>query len=221
MTYTKKASTWHWKQLYNQQLLHRVQHRQVHKITRHTPPLEGNKGANGILSVETHADDSPHLLERLERTTQVLEKYFGIPLGKGADRVTETPHLGMEHQTNIAYGNQFRYAKVGGEILTGCSTTSLAMNGGTNKMTNKDWAHMWVQKAFVVLAMRCTYVSWKGKKLTSSACSNTARSTQNIKPMVRGEAVDSDDAYHGIFMAKGLLHAYLRYVLGTRCFFLP
>jgi hypothetical protein len=45
----------------------------------------------------------------------------------------ETPHLGMEHQTNIAYGNKYKYEKLGEKTLTGCCTMSLGMNGGLIK----------------------------------------------------------------------------------------
>ena len=49
---------------------------------------------------------------------------------------------------------------------------------------------------------------------------NTARSTQNIKPVVQGEAVDSDDAYHGDIYGKGAFFMHtLRYVLGDEVFF--
>jgi aminopeptidase N len=48
----------------------------------------------------------------------------------------------------------------------------------------------------------------------------TARGTQNVKPIVQGEVVDSDDTYHGDIYGKGAFFMHtLRFVLGDSIFF--
>jgi hypothetical protein len=50
--------------------------------------------------LEEHADKAPHQLEMLERTTHRSRKNFGeYPWAKEKIGL-QTPHLGMEHQSN-------------------------------------------------------------------------------------------------------------------------
>ena len=222
VTHTKKASTWHWKTNYtisNYCIVFNIG--RYTKITRPYTTIEGNKVPMEFYVLETHADEGPHLLERLERTTQVLEKYFGeYPWAKERIGVTETPHLGMEHQTNIAYGNLFRYAKVGGEDFDWLLNHEFGHEWWANKVTNKDWAHMWVQEGICSFGDALYIRELEGEEAYLKRMRNTARSTQNIKPVVQGEAVDSDDAYHGDIYGKGAFFMHtLRYVLGDEVFF--
>ena len=86
-----------------------------------------------------------------EQSCRILEKYFGeYPWVKEAIRASETPHLGMEHQTNIAYGNKYRYEKLGGKDFDWLLHHEFGHEWWANKVTNRDWAHMWIQEGICV-----------------------------------------------------------------------
>lgn len=73
------------------------------------------------------------MLDLYEQSARILEKYFGeYPWIKERIGASETPHLGMEHQTNIAYGNKYKF-KQQLRILTSCFIMNLVMNGGQIK----------------------------------------------------------------------------------------
>ena len=61
--------------------------------------------------------------------------------------ICETPHLGMEHQTLNAYGNNFRYVKVGGKDFDWLLHHEFGHEWWGNKVTNIDWSDMWIQEA--------------------------------------------------------------------------
>jgi aminopeptidase N len=191
------------------------------KITKEYTTVNGNKVPMDFYVLEEHAGKGPHHLEVLERTARVMEKYFGeYPWAKEKIGIAETPHLGMEHQTMNAYGNQFRYTKVGGEDFDWLLTHEFGHEWWANKVTNKDWAHMWIQEGICSFGDALYVKELGGEEAYLSRMRNTARNTQNQKPIVQGDAVDSDDAYHGDIYGKGALFMHtLSYVLGDTVFF--
>ena len=222
VSHSKSTSTWHWKTNYtisNYCILFNIG--KYTKVTRPYTTIDGNKVPMEFYVLETHADKGSHLLERLERTTQILEKYFGeYPWAKERIGIVETPHLGMEHQTNIAYGNQFRYTQVGGEDFDWLLNHEFGHEWWANKVTNKDWAHMWIQEGICSFGDALYIRELEGEESYLKRMRNTARNTQNLKPIVQGEEVDSDDAYHGDIYGKGAFFMHtLRYVLGDTLFF--
>jgi len=117
---TKKAtSTYHWKTNYtisNYCILFNAGKYKVVKRTYTT--VEGNKVPMEYYVLEENADKAEKLLDLYEQSSRILEKYFGeYPWIKERIGLSETPHLGMEHQTNIAYGNKYRYERLGGRDL--------------------------------------------------------------------------------------------------------
>jgi aminopeptidase N len=219
---SKTTSTWHWKTNYtisNYCIVFNVG--KYTNVTRTYTSVVGNKIPMEFYVLEEHADKAPHHLEVLERTCQVLEKYFGeYPWAKEKIGIVETPHLGMEHQSMNAYGNQFKYTKVGGEDFDWLLTHEFGHEWWANKVTNKDWGHMWIQEGICSFGDRLYVRELAGEEAYLKSMQQTARGTQNVKPIVQGEEVDSDDAYHGDIYGKGAFFMHtLRFVLGDSIFF--
>ena len=59
-------------------------------------------------------DKAPRLIEEQKKYLAFMEKYCGpFPFRTIRAGIVETPHLGMEHSTAIAYGNKYRFASDG------------------------------------------------------------------------------------------------------------
>jgi aminopeptidase N len=218
----KLTSTWHWKTNYtisNYCIVFDIG--KYARATRTYTSIAGNKIPMEFYVLQEHADKAAHELEILERTCHILEKYFGeYPWAKEKIGIAETPHLGMEHQSMIAYGNKFRYTKVGGEDFDWLLTHEFGHEWWANKITNKDWAHMWIQEGICSFGDALYTREMEGEGAYLKRMQQTARNTQNIKPVVQGDEIDSDEAYQADIYGKGAFFMHtLRFIIGDSIFF--
>ncbi|MBM3414982.1 MAG: M1 family metallopeptidase [Bacteroidetes bacterium] len=222
VTTKKDKATYHWKTNYtisNYCILFNAGKYKVAK--RMYTTVNGNKVPMEYYVLEENADKAEKLLDLFEQSSKILEKYFGeYPWVKERIAACETPHLGMEHQTNIAYGNKYRYEKLGGKDFDWLLHHEYGHEWWANKVTNRDWAHMWIQEGVCVFGDAMATRELAGEEAYLKRMQQTARSTQNRFPVVRGEEVDSDSAYHGDIYGKGAFFMHtLRYVMGDDIFF--
>lgn len=222
-TTTKKGkTTWHWKTNYtisNYCILFNVGKYKVAKRIYTT--CDGNKVPMEYYVLEENFDKAEKLLDLYEQSCRIQEKYFGeYPWVKERIAASETPHLGMEHQTNIAYGNKYRYTKVGDKDFDWLLHHEFGHEWWANKVTNRDWGHMWIQEGICSFGDALATRELAGEDAYLKRMEQTARNTQNKLPVVRGDEVDSDSAYYSDIYGKGAFFMHtLRYVMGDDIFF--
>ncbi len=215
------TSTWHWKTNYtisNYCIVFNVG--KYKAVERTYTSVKGTKIPMVFYVLEYNAGKAPHHLEMLERSCHILEKYFGeYPWAKEKIGIAETPHLGMEHQSMIAYGNKFRYVKVGGEDFDWLMHHEFGHEWWANKVTNKDWAHMWIQEGICSFGDALSTREMDGEEAYQKRMRTTAMHFSG-RPVVYGDVIDSDSAYTGDIYGKGayFMHS-LRYLLGDSIFF--
>lgn len=222
VTNKKDKSTYHWKTNYtisNYCILFNVGKYKVVKRTYTT--IDGNKVPMEYYVLEENAGKAEHLLDLFEQSARVLEKYFGeYPWVKEKMALAETPHLGMEHQTMIAYGNKYKYSKVGGKDFDWLLHHEFGHEWWANKVTNRDWAHMWIQEGICSFGDALYTREIEGEESYLKRMRNTAIHQNSRIPVVRGEEVDSDSAYQGPIYGKGAFFMHtIRYILGDEIFF--
>lgn len=222
VTDKKDRSTYHYKTNYtisNYCLVFNVGKYKVAKRTYttcdgHTVPME-------YYVLEENFDKAEKLLDLFVQSCRIHEKYFGeYPWVKERIAASETPHLGMEHQTNIAYGNKYRYQKEGSKDFDWLLHHEFGHEWWANKVTNRDWAHMWIQEGICSYGDALATRELAGEEAYQARMRQTARNTQNKYPIVRGDEVDSDSAYKPDIYGKGAFFMHtLRYVMGDAIFF--
>ncbi len=117
----------------------------------------------------------PYNLEKAKKQFEVVkpmldcfEKYLGsYPFWNDGFALVETPYLGMEHQSAIAYGNKFRLGYLGNTRFTaGLGFDFIIVHESAhewwgNSITANDISDMWIQETFCtyseVLFVECTY----------------------------------------------------------------
>lgn len=139
--------------------------------------------------------------------------------------IAQTPHLGMEHQTIIAYGNDFRSGAY--EDYDWLHHHELAHEWWGNLVTCRDWKDMWIHEG-IGTYMQPLYLERKFGKLAYMAeMAKQRRQLRNIKPVAPRRSMDSHEIYFiddGSFdndiYAKGswVMHT-LRWVMGDDAFF--
>lgn len=222
VTHRKQESTYHWKTNYtisNYCILFNVGKYKVASRTYTT--VNGTRVPMEYYVLEENFDKAEKLLDLFEQSSHIHEKYFGeYPWAKERLAISETPHLGMEHQTNIAYGNKYRYEKMGDKDFDWLLHHEYGHEWWANKVSNRDWAHMWIQEGICTFGDAMATRELAGEQAYLKRMQQTARSSQNRYPLVRGEEVDSDSAYHGDIYGKGAFFMHtLRYVMGDELFF--
>ena len=138
--------------------------------------------------------------------------------------VVETPHLGMEHQTINAYGNDYTKAATGYDWLL---QHELSHEWFGNQMTNADWDDMWLHEGFGSY-MQPLYLEYlRGEQAFQGALFDMRKGLLNKAPVVSGKTQRIEDIYQaerggpgGDIYGKGalILHT-LRGLIGDEAFF--
>lgn len=177
---------------------------------------------NHVVPIEFYVlmEDTMHakkLIETKIRDTKILEKYFGeYPWYKEKIGIAEVPNSGMEHQTMITFNNQFKYITIGGQEYSDNLFHEYAHEWWANKVTNKDWAHMWIQEGIATYAEALAYYELGGQEAYNEIIAKHKRSIKYKKPMVGGEELSEDETYAGndIYTKGSFFMHSLRYVIG-------
>ena len=89
-------------------------------------------------------DKAKALFTEFAPTLDFFERIIGpYPFADEKVAAVETPHLGMEHQTINAYGNEYKPAQEGYDWLF---SHEFAHEWFGNQLTNRDWDDMWLHE---------------------------------------------------------------------------
>ena len=215
-------STYHWKTNYpinNYSILFNIGKYKV--VSRDYTSINGNVVPIQFYVLEENAGKASRHLDVLERIIKNREKYFGeYPWVKEKIGIVETPHLGMEHQTMNAYGNKFRYTKVGGADFDWLLDHEFGHEWWGNKVTAKDWAHYWIHEGIGSYGDILYLREMEGEEAYLKRFRDMAIAFENKLPIVQGNDITEHDAYIGDVYGKGAFFMHtLRYVMGDSVFF--
>ena len=193
-------------------------------VKRNYQTIDGNNVPMVFYVLEEDIGTSEKILNMRERDTRILEKYFGeYPWVKEKIGVAQVPNPGMEHQTMITYGDKsgkFIFSKVGTEDYSANLFHEFAHEWFANKVTNKDWAHMWIQEGITNFSEALFCREAAGERGYDSMMVRIKNGIRNEKPLVQGHEVSSADTYTGDIYSKGAFFMHtLRYISGDTVFF--
>lgn len=144
----------------------------------------------------------------------IFEKYFGpYPFPEDGYKIVETSFAGMEHQSNIAYGNYFKngYAGNGNRIARRFDFILIhesAHEWFGNSITSKDIADMWIHEAFTTYAEFLFVEEKWGKQAVNEYLQQVIPSITNQNPIIGNYACnhkgDTDMYYKGAMMIHTL-----------------
>ncbi|WP_206485346.1 M1 family metallopeptidase [Thalassotalea sp. G2M2-11] len=147
ITKHEKTSTYHWQslsQLNTYGVAINVGPYEVIKTSYESP--YGNHIPVEFYHLPENKSKAQKLVEQLIDITTFFEKKIGpYPFAQDKIGIVETPHLGMEHQTINAYGNQYRADKYGFDWLM---FHEFAHEWFANQLTNKNANAMWLHEGF-------------------------------------------------------------------------
>jgi aminopeptidase N len=156
-----------------------------------------------------------------------FEEIFG-PYPFRADKygVVETPHLGMEHQTIVAYGNRYRGNPWGPDAgFDFLHHHEFAHEWWGNLVTARSWADFWIHEGFATYAQALYVERLRGaeayraemrskRRLIRGRSALVPREPCSTREINSPQGVGTDAYYRGSWT----LHT-LRWVIGDEAFF--
>lgn len=131
--------------------------------------------------------------ENVKPMLSAFEHWFGpYPFYKDGYKLVETPYLGMEHQSAVAYGNKFLNGYMGRD-LSGTGWGSkwdfiIVHESGHewfgNNITAKDIADMWTHESFTNYAESLFIESKWGKQAGQEYVHGTRHAILNDQPII-------------------------------------
>ena len=156
-----------------------------------------------------------------------FEYWFGpYPFYEDSYKMVEAPHLGMEHQSAVAYGNKFLNGYLGMDISgTGWGKKwdyIIIHESGhewfANNITTNDVADMWVQEGFTcyseTLYTECMY----GKEAGNTYSQGMRRDIQNDSPVIGPYGVNQEGSSDMYNKGNNILHT-IRQVINNDSLF--
>jgi len=144
-----------------------------------------------------------------------FEYWFGpYPFYEDGFKLVESPHLGMEHQSAIAYGNHYQDGYLGMDLSgSGWGTKwdyIIIHEAGHewfgNNITTNDIADMWVHEGFTdyseTLFVECQY----GKEPANEYTQGLRRSIQNDIPVIGVYGVNQEGSGDMYYKGNSLIH---------------
>lgn len=163
----------------------------------------------------------PEILEHLRWYERRLGPY---PFRADKYGVAQTPHLGMEHQSIIAYGANFDNRSMTGGMDWGFDALhhhELAHEWWGNLVTNADWKDMWLHEGFGSYMQVLWLEDTQGAERARAYLSGMRRGIGNRAPVAPRRTTSAVAIYdgHDIY-GKGawVLHT-LRGLIGDEAFF--
>lgn len=179
------------------------------------------QGENGPLSIDYWSlkQDSaiarPHWDADVKRMLTSFEHWFGpYPFYKDGYKLVQAPHLGMEHQSAVAYGNQFKMGYLGRDL----SHTGLGLKFDFiivhesghewfgNNITSKDIADMWVHEGFTNYSEVLFTEFQLGKAAGSQYVQGIRQNIQNDIPIIGPYNVNKEGSGDMYYKGANMIH---------------
>ena len=184
-------------------------------------------GAAGPLTMDywplaDHLDAARRQFTQAETMMRCFESWFGpFPWYADGYKLVEAPHLGMEHQTAVAYGNHYQNGYLGRDLShTGLGLLwdfivvhESAHEWFGNNISVQDHADMWVHESFANYAENLYTECLAGAGAGAQYVIGTRRNIRNDRPIVARYGVNDQGSADMYYKGGNMLHT-IRQVIG-------
>lgn len=157
---------------------------------------------------QDHFKDAPKMME-------AFEHWFGpYPFYEDGYKLVEVPYLGMEHQSSVTYGNQYKKGYLGMDLSgTGWGLKFdfiIIHESGhewfANNITYKDIADMWIHEGFTAYSENLFLDYFYGKEAVNDYVIGTRANIQNDRPIIGPYDVNQEGSGDMYYKGANLLH---------------
>ena len=184
---------------------------------------EGGKLDLGFWVLDYNEDKAREHFKVVKPMLKCFEYWFGkYPFYKDSYKLVEAPFLGMEHQSAVAYGNNFQMGYKGTDLSGtgwGLKWDFLIVHESGhewfgNSITSKDLADMWIHESFTnyseVLFTECEY----GRKAASEYVQGIRKNIRNDVPIIAPYGVNAEGSGDMYYKGSNMIHN-IRQIMGN------
>lgn len=180
------------------------------------------KGEKGDLTLnywvlDYNRDKAEKQLIQTKDMLKSFEHWFGpYPFYEDGYKLVETSHLGMEHQSAIAYGNHFENGYLGRDLSEsgwGMKWDFILIHESGhewfgNSITTKDVADMWVHEAFTSYSETLHTHQLFGKEAGNDYVIGTRVKIENDIPMIGVYGVNQEGSGDIYYKGANMIHTF-------------
>jgi aminopeptidase N len=179
------------------------------------------QGEDGPLTIDywslkqDSAQAHPHWDADVKPMLKCFEDWFGpYPFYKDGYKLVQAPHLGMEHQSAVAYGNQFKKGYLGRDL----SHTGLGLKFDFivvhesghewfgNNITSKDLGDMWIHESFTNYSETLFTQCQSGKDAGDAYVRGTRENIKNDSPIIGPYNVNKEGSGDMYYKGGNMIH---------------
>ena len=181
---------------------------------------EKYNGEKGMLDCNYYVlsynlDKAKIQFKEVKRMLDALEYWFGpYPFYEDSYKLVEVPYPGMEHQSSVTYGNDYKNGyKQTDESNTGWGfkfdfiiVHESAHEWFGNSITSKDVADMWIHEAFGAYSESLFLNFHFGKQACSEYVIGTRAKIRNDRPIIGPYNVNTEGSHDMYYKGANILH---------------
>ncbi|NNC49236.1 MAG: M1 family metallopeptidase [Flaviramulus sp.] len=163
---------------------------------------------DNLEKAQEHFKDAPKMMK-------AFEYWFGqYPFYSDSFKLVEVPYLGMEHQSSVTYGNQYKKGYLGQDLSRtgwGLKFDFIIIHEAghewfANNITIKDVADLWIHEGFTAYSENLFLDYYYGKEASADYVIGTRKSIQNDKPIIGVYNVNKEGSSDMYYKGANLLH---------------
>ena len=189
----------------------------IGKYVNFKDSFDGEKGKLDLdyWVLEPHLEQAKKQFAQVKPMLKSFEYWFGpYPFYEDSFKMVESPYLGMEHQSNIAYGNGFQNGYLGRDLSgTGIGLTwdfIIVHESGHewfgNNITAKDKADMWIHESFTNYSEALFVESTQSRVNGFKYAVGLRQNIQNDKPVIGQYGVRNSGSGDMYYKGANMLH---------------
>jgi aminopeptidase N len=153
--------------------------------------------------------------KQVDTMLRCFEYWFGpYPFYEDGYKLVEAPHLGMEHQSDVAYGNRFQNGYLGNDLSGsgwGLKWDFIIVHESAhewfgNNITTKDLADMWVHEGFANYAETLFTTCQYGVEAGDDYCIGTRKRIENKTTITGKYNVNNEGSGDMYYKGGNMIH---------------
>jgi aminopeptidase N len=178
------------------------------------------KGEKGYLDMDYYVlkdnlEKAKKQFKDAPKMMKAFEHWFGpYPFYEDGYKLVEVPYLGMEHQSSVTYGNEYKQGYLGRDLSwTGWGLKFdfiIIHESGhewfANNITDKDIADMWIHESFTNYSESLFLDYYYGKKAASEYVIGLRKGIQNKRSIIGHYNVNKEGSSDMYNKGGNLLH---------------